>query len=130
MAVDCTPVSSLMNYLVSKRTRAFLLTLDYQKVTTLRITDVSLLVQAYSMSNFNDWYKQTLRPLPYSRDGFKSEMRKAYEAGAASQEQTLRDKFAASALISPAASRVSDLTQRASISYQIADAMLEARKQK
>ena len=82
------------------------------------------------MTDFNDWYTQTPKNHPATRICLEAEMRKAYEAGAASQEQTLRDKFAASALISPAASRVSDLTQRASISYQIADAMLEARKQK
>jgi hypothetical protein len=86
------------------------------------------------MNDFTDWYKQTLRPLPYSRAGFIAEMRKAYEAGAASQAEDLRDKFAGQAL----AALCPDYTGRkASDSiiclvvpqvYRIADAMLEARK--
>jgi|TARA_R110000823_G_scaffold60460_1_gene144601 hypothetical protein len=52
----------------------------------------------------------------------------AYEAGAASQGETLRDKFAGQALISPAASKVSDVKTRAYLCYRMADAMLEARK--
>ena len=57
-----------------------------------------------------------------------SDWAKAYEAGAASQAETLRDKFAGQALISPAASKISDVKTRAYLCYRMADAMLEARK--
>jgi hypothetical protein len=81
------------------------------------------------MTNFNDWYKQTLRPLPYSRDGFKAEMRKAYEAGVASQSETLRDKFAGQALIYIMGDNRVETYDFGSVeSYKMADAMLEARK--
>ena len=86
------------------------------------------------MTDFNDWYEQSLKTFPSSQDGFIACMRKAYEAGAASQSETLRDKFAGQAL----AALCPDYTGRkASDSiiclvvpqvYRIADAMLEARK--
>jgi hypothetical protein len=82
------------------------------------------------MNDFTDWYKQTLRPLPYSRAGFIAEMRKAYEAGAASQAEDLRDKFAGQALAGlcadPEYSKSNEIY--AARSYKMADAMLEARK--
>ena len=44
------------------------------------------------MTNFNDWYTQTPKNHPATRICLEAEMRKAYEAGAASQSETLRDK--------------------------------------
>ena len=118
----------MMNYLVSKHTRTFLLILDYQKVTTLRITIVSLLVWGCNMTNFNDWYTQTPKNHPATRICLEAEMRKAYEAGAASQSETLRDKFAGQALAGlcadPKYSRSNEMY--AARSYKMADAMLEA----
>jgi hypothetical protein len=130
MAVDCTLVSFLMKYLVSEHTKAFLLTLDCQKVTTLRITDAFLLVLGCSMTNFNDWYTQTPKNHPATRNCLEVEMRKAYEAGAASQAGTLRDKFAGQALAGLCADIPKSAFVTAKISYRMADEMLEARKQK
>ena len=88
------------------------------------------------MTDFNDWYTQTPKNHPATRICLEAEMRKAYEAGAASQAEDLRDKFAGQAL----AALCPDYTGRkASDSiiclvvpqvYRIADAMLEARKVK
>jgi hypothetical protein len=46
------------------------------------------------MTDFNDWYARTPENFPASLNAFESNMRQAYEAGAASQSETLRDKFA------------------------------------
>jgi hypothetical protein len=46
------------------------------------------------MTDFNDWYAQQNPDLDPRLDDFHQEARKAYEAGAASQAGTLRDKFA------------------------------------
>ena len=88
------------------------------------------------MTDFNDWYTQTPKNHPATRICLEAEMRKAYEAGAASQAEDLRDKFAGQAL----AALCPDYTgSKASDSiiclvvpqvYRIADAMLEARKVK
>jgi hypothetical protein len=129
-----------MNYLVSKHTRAFLQALDYQKVTTLRITDVSLLVWGCNMTDFDKWY--ALHDPDLSRfhrmpDLFET-VQQAFEAGAASQAETLRDKFAGQALHGVMVTcqndtRVLNETTPESFarkSYEMADAMLESRKQK
>ena len=85
------------------------------------------------MTNFNDWYTQTPKNHPATRICLEAEMRKAYEAGAASQEQTLRDKFAGQALANHMTQHNGSALTRELIAegaYRIADAMLEARKQK
>jgi hypothetical protein len=81
------------------------------------------------MTGFEKWYTKNwhLDPLnPIS----KTLMRQAYEAGAASQSGTLRDKFAGQAmagLYSDPELEMSD-DEIAAYSYRMADAMLEARK--
>ena len=83
------------------------------------------------MTNFNDWYTQTPKNHPATRICLEAEMRKAYEAGAASQSETLRDKFAGQALIYIMGDNRVETYDFASVeSYKMADAMLEARKQK
>jgi|TARA_R110000850_G_scaffold130186_1_gene250720 hypothetical protein len=86
------------------------------------------------MTNFNDWYARTPKNHPGTRKCLEAEMQRAYEAGAASQAETLRDKFAGQAL----AGLCPDYTGRNAADsiiylvvpkiYRIADAMLEARK--
>jgi hypothetical protein len=81
------------------------------------------------MTNFNDWYARTPKNHPATRICLEAEMRKAYEAGAASQAEDLRDKFAGKALVG----LLRDYGwmkehQIAKCSYQMADAMIEARK--
>jgi hypothetical protein len=79
------------------------------------------------MTDFDDWYA---RKSPYITclGDISDAMRKAYEAGAASQAGTLRDKFAGQALSSYKAAKSATLMNRAELAYLIADAMLEARK--
>ena len=81
------------------------------------------------MTDFTDWYEQSLKTFPSSQDGFIACMRKAYEAGAASQSETLRDKFAGQALIYIMGDNRVETYDFGSVeSYKMADAMLEARK--
>ena len=88
------------------------------------------------MTDFNDWYAQenpTLNPLT---DDFFGEVRKAYEAGAASQAGTLRDEFAGQALAGVMVTcqgdtrLINETTPEmfARKTYEVSDAMLEARK--
>jgi hypothetical protein len=82
-----------------------------------------------TMTDFNEWYAIYEPDLDPTLDDFRDELRKAYEAGAASQAGTLRDEFAGQAL---AASIQSEGVQcswsLATWSYKMSDAMLEARK--
>jgi hypothetical protein len=80
------------------------------------------------MTEFNEWYARTPKNFPASLNNLSSLLRQAYEAGAASQDGTLRDKFAGQAL-----AYFSDLDfindkVCANWCYEMADAMLEARK--
>jgi hypothetical protein len=82
------------------------------------------------MTDFTDWYARTPENFPASLNEFEAVMRKAYEAGAASQSETLRDLFAGQALAGlcadPEYSKSNEIY--AARSYKMADAMLEARK--
>jgi hypothetical protein len=83
------------------------------------------------MSDFNEWYAKINPNLNSWDDDFFEEVRKAYEAGAASQAGTLRDEFAGRVItgISATEGDMQWMTQHgAKYAYQIADAMLEARK--
>jgi hypothetical protein len=82
------------------------------------------------MTDFNDWYAQQNPWIDPERDDCLAELRKAYEAGAASQAGTLRDEFAGKALALAIASATAPGWEKAiaSWSYVMADAMLEARK--
>jgi hypothetical protein len=74
------------------------------------------------MTDFNSWYN-------FENPQLAPELRRAYNAGAASERETLRDKFAGNALIGLL--KEEDFSwehQIAKYSYQMADAMLEARK--
>jgi hypothetical protein len=96
------------------------------------------------MSDFNEWYAKINPNLNSWDDDFFEEVRKAYEAGAASQAGTLRDEFAMAALGNP---EICTGHERLAIlldwfgsrgvnkyeivsrqSLEFADAMLEARK--
>jgi hypothetical protein len=81
-----------------------------------------------TMTDFNDWYAQQNPDLDPRLDDFHQEARKAYEAGAASQDRTLRDEFAMAASSCADHSWCMTPVQRASNAYYIADAMLKARK--
>ena len=76
------------------------------------------------MTDFNEWWADSNTP---SRS-----LRSAFEAGAASQVETLRDKFAGQALTGLCADPeyIKSNEIYAARSYRIADAMLEARKVK
>jgi hypothetical protein len=90
------------------------------------------------MTDFNGWYAIYEPDLAPTLDDFRDELRKAYEAGAASQAGTLRDEFAGHALAGDMATSdegvfLNDvdgkyLLARATLLYRMADAMLEARK--
>jgi hypothetical protein len=90
------------------------------------------------MTDFNDWYAQQNPWIDPERDDCLAELRKAYEAGAASQVKTRRDEFAGQALAGDMATSdegvfLNDvdgkyLLARATLLYRMADAMLEARK--
>jgi hypothetical protein len=83
------------------------------------------------MTDFNDWYAQENPELAPTRDDFRDELLWAYEAGAASHAKTLRDEFAGRVItgISATEGDMQWMTQHgAKYAYQIADAMLEARK--
>jgi hypothetical protein len=80
------------------------------------------------MTEFNDWYAKTAPNVCGLCHGYKIEdLRDAYEAGAASQAGTLRDKFAMAALAGLTEDRRLTEMDRADWSYRMADAMLEAR---
>jgi hypothetical protein len=83
------------------------------------------------MTDFNGWYAIYEPDLAPTLDDFRDELRKAYEAGAASQAGTLRDEFAGQALLAiPHIGNGSELQpyELAHDAYKMADAMLEARK--
>ena len=83
------------------------------------------------MTDFADWHAKNW-PLERSAgiDDCWDELQEAYEAGAASQSGTLRDKFAGQAMAGlcadPEYSKSNEIY--AARSYRMADAMLEARK--
>jgi hypothetical protein len=82
------------------------------------------------MTDFEKWYNFNRPSFPNTRNQFIDVLRQAYEAGAASQAVTLRDKFAGQAmagLYSDSELEMSDYNI-ATFSYDMADAMLEARK--
>lgn len=83
------------------------------------------------MTNFNDWYTRTPKHFPSSLNNLSSLLRQAYEAGAASQSETLRDKFAGQALedlIAKFNGRATKAEDVARSAYGFADAMIKARK--
>jgi hypothetical protein len=75
------------------------------------------------MTDFNSWYN-------FENPQLAPELRRAYNAGAASERETLRDKFAGKALALAIASGTAPEWEKtiASWTYLMADAMLEARK--
>jgi hypothetical protein len=75
------------------------------------------------MTDFNGWYAIYEPDLAPTLDDFRDELRKAYEAGAASQAGTLRDEFAV--IASDGGNYEAAI---ADWSYMMGDAMLEARK--
>jgi hypothetical protein len=83
------------------------------------------------MTDFDDWYA---RKSPYITclGDISDAMRKAYEAGAASQAGTLRDEFAGRAmqgiLSGMDLSTMPPYEEFGPFCYGLADAMLEARK--
>jgi hypothetical protein len=84
------------------------------------------------MTDFNDWYARRFNSFPSSLNDFEAEMQRAYEAGAASQAGTLRDKFAGQAmqgiLSGMDLSTMPPYEEFGPFCYRLADAMLEARK--
>jgi hypothetical protein len=81
------------------------------------------------MTDFNGWYAIYEPDLAPTLDDFRDELRKAYEAGAASQAGTLRDEFAGRAMAAVIASDGGNYEAAiADWSYMMGDAMLEARK--
>ena len=84
------------------------------------------------MEDFNDWYAQQNPWIDPESDDCLAELRKAYEAGAASQAETLRDHFAGQAMAGWISCADLELYLEprtiADLSYDFADAMLEARK--
>jgi hypothetical protein len=81
------------------------------------------------MTNFNDWYTRTPKHFPASLNNLSSLLRQAYEAGAASQSETLRDKFAGQAMIYIMGDNRVETYDFGSVeSYKMADAMIKARK--
>ena len=82
-----------------------------------------------AMTNFNDWYTRTPKNFPASLNNLSSLLRQAYEAGAASESETLRDKFAGQALIYIMGDNRVETYDFGSVeSYKMADAMLKARR--
>jgi hypothetical protein len=85
------------------------------------------------MKDFTEWYARTPKNFPASLNNLSSLLRQAYEAGAASQSETLRDKFAGQVIggviakFNGPAATAEDVARSA---YGFADAMLEARKVK
>jgi hypothetical protein len=82
------------------------------------------------MTDFTEWYARTPKNFPASLNNLSSLLRQAYEAGAASQGEDLRDHFAGQALAGLCADPGSKAPYEAfaKSSYKMADAMLEARK--
>jgi hypothetical protein len=88
------------------------------------------------MTDFNNWYAQQNPDLAPDLEDIRDELRKAYEAGAGPQSETLRDKFAGQALSGVMVTCQGDTRlinetspeMFARKSYFVADAMLEARK--
>jgi hypothetical protein len=79
------------------------------------------------MTDFEDWYADQNPNTDPEQDDFIHEVRDAFEAGAASQVKTLRDGFAGQALSSFTEENFSSCAGMATLAYQVADAMLEAR---
>jgi hypothetical protein len=84
------------------------------------------------MTNFNDWHAKNW-PLErvVAHEDCWDELQEAYEAGAASQSETLRDKFAGQALedlIAKFNGRATKAEDVARSAYDFADAMIKARK--
>ena len=82
------------------------------------------------MKNFNDWYDFNRPSFANTRNQFIDVLRKAYEAGAVSQSETLRDKCAGQAMSGMCANNNGQWMRQngADWAYRIADAMLESRK--
>jgi hypothetical protein len=84
------------------------------------------------MTNFGKWYKDEYPEFPATRDDFRDELDWAYEAGAASQAVTLRDKFAGQAmqgiLSGMDLSTMPPYKEFGPFCYRLANAMLEGRK--
>jgi hypothetical protein len=88
------------------------------------------------MTDFNGWYAIYEPDLAPTLDDFRDELQKAYEAGAASQAGTLRDEFAGQALAGVMVTcqgdtrLINETTPEmfARKTYEVADAMIEARK--
>jgi hypothetical protein len=83
-----------------------------------------------TMTDFDKWYNKFSQGVPalLSKE-MRGEFKAAYKAGAASQAGTLRDHFAGQAMA--ASLREEDWMQMhdaANFAYEMADAMLEARK--
>jgi glycogen synthase len=80
---------------------------------------------------FDKWYERQNPDLDPRLDGAFNELRSAYEAGAATQDKTLRDEFAGQAMAGITQLKsiyASDIISVTEWAYTIADAMLEARK--
>jgi hypothetical protein len=84
------------------------------------------------MTDFQKWYTMIKPEKIPALDPILIGLQQAYEAGAASQAKILRDEFAGQAMIGwmSAADHDDylDLKFVTSLSYEFADAMLEARK--
>ena len=89
-----------------------------------------------TVTNFYNWLKGTVPTIPCSDAEFYQRLRHAYEDGEASQVKTRRDEFAGQALPGVMATCQGDTRllnettpeMFARKSYEVADAMLEARK--
>jgi hypothetical protein len=82
------------------------------------------------MTDFNHWRHFNRPPQPRSHNQFINVLRQAYEAGAASQGEDLRDRFAGQAMAGMCANDDGTWMKDhgATWAYITADAMLEARK--
>jgi hypothetical protein len=80
------------------------------------------------MTDFNEWYARENPDLNPLFDHCLDELRRAYEAGAASQAETLRDKFAGKAMIGMMSGNITCDNGWVVGAFEFADAMLEARK--
>jgi hypothetical protein len=84
------------------------------------------------MTDFNDWYAQQNPWIDPERNDCLAELRKAYEAGAASHAKTLRDEFSGRAmqgiLSGMDLSTMPPYEEFGPFCYRLADAMLKARK--
>jgi hypothetical protein len=82
-----------------------------------------------TMTDFKDWYADQNPDLDPSLDGILIELRWAYEAGAASEAGNMRDEYAGALVVAMESSpALKDERTIARWAYNMADAMLEARK--